>query len=56
MNELMIIIFGLATVRAVYPLSKKENYSVGSILVAVSMVWAFYHLLANCATITFNGL
>ena len=56
MNEIMIIIFGLATVRAISPLAKKENYNVGSILLAGSMAWAFYHLLANCATISFNSL
>jgi hypothetical protein len=56
MNELMIIVFGLAVVRTLTPLAKKENYSIGSVLLALITCWAFYHLLVNCATITFNGL
>ena len=56
MNELMVIIFGLAVVRTISPLTERENYKFGRILVAATMVWAFYHLLFNCATITFNGL
>jgi TRAP-type C4-dicarboxylate transport system permease small subunit len=56
MNELMIIVFGLAVVRTLTPLIKKENWNFGSLLLAISMCWAFYHLLFNCATITFNGL
>lgn len=53
MNELMIIIFGLAVIRTLSPLAKKENYKIGNILNAVTMCWAFWHLIANCATITF---
>jgi len=56
MNELMIIVFGLATIRTLTPLMKQENWNSGSLLLAISMCWAFWHLLANCATITFNGL
>jgi hypothetical protein len=56
MNELMIIIFALATIRTLAPLMEQENWSFGKVLLAVSMCWAFWHLLSNCATITFNGL
>lgn len=56
MNELMIIIFGLAVVRTLTPLIKKDNFNVATISVAVMTCWAFYHLLFNCAKITFNGL
>jgi len=54
MNELMIIIFGLAVVRTISPLADKDNHSFASFLLAGSMIWAFYHLIANCATITFT--
>jgi hypothetical protein len=54
MNELMIIIFALAVVRSAAPLRKKENFNFATILIAILMCWAFWHLLANCATITFN--
>ena len=56
MNELMIIVFGLAVVRTLTPLIKKENFKLSTILVAIMTCWAFYQLLFNCATITFNGL
>jgi hypothetical protein len=56
MNELMIIVFGLAVVRTLTPLIKKENFKLSTIFVAFITCWAFYHLLFNCATITFNGL
>ncbi len=56
MNELMIIVFGLAVVRTLTPLIKKENYNVGSVCVALMTCWAFYHLLFKCAKITFNNL
>lgn len=55
MNELMIIIFGFAVIRTLTPLMKKENFSASTIFLAVITCWAFYHLLFNCATITFNG-
>lgn len=55
-NELMVIIFGWAVIRTLRPLAKKENYSLSSVLRAALMCWAFYHLLFNCATFTFNGL
>jgi hypothetical protein len=54
MNELMIIIFGLAVVRTLTPLTKKENFSIGSVFLCLITCWAFYHLLFNCANITFN--
>ena len=54
MNELMIVVFGLAVVRTLTPLIKKENYNFATISVAVTTCWAFYHLLFNCASITFN--
>ena len=56
MNELMIIAFGLAVVRTLTPLIKKENFKLPTIFLAFTTCWAFYHLLFNCATITFNGL
>tara|TARA_R110001606_G_scaffold383774_1_gene546198 strand:- start:410 stop:571 length:162 start_codon:yes stop_codon:yes gene_type:complete len=52
MNELMIIVFGLAVVRTLHSLANPDNYSIGNIFVAVVTCWAFYHLLFNCATIT----
>jgi hypothetical protein len=51
---MMIIIFGLATIRTLVPLAKKENFTFGSIALATTMCWAYYHLLVNCATITFS--
>ena len=54
MNELMVIIFGMAVVRTLTPLADPEKISVGSLFLAGSMCWAFWHLLANCATITFS--
>lgn len=56
MNELMIIVFGLATIRAIKPLAEPENWKFGKITVALTMCWAFWHLISNCATITFSGL
>lgn len=53
MNELMIIIFGLATVRTLMPLADENNWKLAKIILAVSMCWAFWHLLHNCLTITF---
>lgn len=54
MDELMIIVFGLAVVRTLVPLAKKENYNFSTIFVAVVTCLAFYHLLFNCITITFE--
>jgi len=45
MNELMIIVFGLAVVRTLTPLIKKENFKLPTIFVAFITCWAFYHLL-----------
>ena len=53
MNELMLIVFGLAVIRALVPLAK-DDYSGGQLFVAVTMCWAYYHLLFNCITITIN--
>ena len=55
MNELMIIVFGLATIRSLTPLMKTENWNFEKIFVAFGMCWAYWHLLANCANITFNN-
>ena len=54
MNELMIIVFGLATIRTLTPLTKTENFTFVNIFLSATMCWAFWHLLANCANITFN--
>tara|TARA_R110000764_G_scaffold72464_3_gene148628 strand:+ start:6511 stop:6681 length:171 start_codon:yes stop_codon:yes gene_type:complete len=56
MNEIMIILFGLATIRTITPLKDGENWDIPHLLLAGSTSWAFYHLIANCATISFNGL
>ena len=54
MNKLMIIILGLAVVRTLTPLVNQENWTFFKVANAVTMCWAFYHLLFNCATVTFN--
>ncbi len=54
MNELMIIIFGLAVIRTLTPLIEKKNFNIPTITVATMTCWAFYHLLFNCATISFK--
>lgn len=53
MNELMIIILGLAVIRTITPFTDKENYTFPKITVAVLTTWAYIHLLSNCMTITF---
>tara|TARA_R110000765_G_scaffold239305_3_gene341921 strand:- start:284 stop:451 length:168 start_codon:yes stop_codon:yes gene_type:complete len=52
MNELMVIFFGLAVIRAIVPLADPKNYNVGTIFVSISTSWAFYHLVFNCGKIT----
>lgn len=56
MNELMLIFIGLAVVRSImktFEDTENIHRKIGSVLVAISMCWSFYHLLFNCATITF---
>jgi uncharacterized protein YegL len=54
MNELMVIVFGLAVIRTITPLTEQENWNIPKLSVAISTSWAFYHLLTNCANITMS--
>jgi hypothetical protein len=48
----MIIVFGLAVIKTLEPLSRKENYDIKRVITAIFMVWAFCHLTISYASIT----